>query len=225
MKDKNTYLSISSAKIPNTTMNIFHIFLLKRVSRHEDSVSWTSIFSIRYIPELVAHDVEVGLNDTLINFCTNPLVDGARLWRGPRENDKYFFSCFIMALTTVGDLVIDIVAAISMNFTSLMSLIWIQPNHFVNIWYFLQIIDFFVGNSICACRSIGTHVLILESDKKLFGVVLQPMMSFAPPPPSPQTHVPVKRDQRRLLQWGGVVLKTLSKWVPLIFSNFIGQYS
>lgn len=101
LKDKNTYLPISSVKILNTTMNIFNILLLKHVSRPEDSVSWTSIFFIRYVQELVAHDVEVGLNDTLIYFCTNPLVDGARPWRGPKEKDKYFFLCLIMALTTV----------------------------------------------------------------------------------------------------------------------------
>ena len=116
-------LPISSARISNTTTNKFNILLLKRVSRPKDSVSWTSTFSIRYVPELVAQGVDVGLNDTLINFCTNPLMDGARPWRGPREKDEYFFSCLIMALTTVGDLVIDVAAATGMNFTSLMSLI------------------------------------------------------------------------------------------------------
>ena len=38
------------------------------------------------------------------------------------------------------------------------------------IWYLLQIVDFFVDNSMRACKSIGRHVLGLESDKKLFGL-------------------------------------------------------
>ena len=79
---------ISSARIPNTSTNKFNILLLKRVSRPKDSVSWTSTFSICHVPELVAQGVDVGLNDTLINFCTNPLIDGARPWRGPREKDE-----------------------------------------------------------------------------------------------------------------------------------------
>ena len=81
-------------------------------------MSWTSTFSIRHVPELVAQGVDVGLNDTLINFCTNPLMDGSRPWRGAREKDEYFFSCLIMALTTVGDLVIDVAAATGMIFIS-----------------------------------------------------------------------------------------------------------
>jgi hypothetical protein len=112
------FLPINSAKILNTSTNIFNIFLLKRVLRPEDFVSWTSTFFIRYVPELVAQGVDVGLNDTLINFCTNLLMDGARPWRGPRVKDGYFFSCLIMTLTTVGDLVIDVAATTGMNFTS-----------------------------------------------------------------------------------------------------------
>ena len=68
-------LSISSAKIRNTITNIFNIIFLKRDSRPMDSVSSTSTSSICYVPELVAHDVDVNFNDTLINFCTNPLMD------------------------------------------------------------------------------------------------------------------------------------------------------
>ena len=67
--------------------------------------------------------MDVGLDDTLIALCTNPLKGGARLYRGPREMDELFFSCLIMALSTVGDLVIDVAAPTGMNFTSLMSLI------------------------------------------------------------------------------------------------------
>ena len=93
----------------------------------------TSTFSIHYVPEVVAQVVDVGLNHILINFCTNPLMDGARSWRGPRKKDEFFFSCFIMAPTTVGDLIIDVATATDMNFTSLMSLTWIQTNHFVNM--------------------------------------------------------------------------------------------
>jgi hypothetical protein len=112
------FLPISSARIPNTSTNRFNILLLKRVLRPKDSVSSTSTFFICYVPELVAQGVYVGLNDKLIIFYTNPLMDGARPWRGPREKDGYFFSCLIMALTTVGDLVIDVAAATGMNFTS-----------------------------------------------------------------------------------------------------------
>ena len=68
-------LSISSAKIRNIITNIFNIIFLKRDSRPMDSVSSTSTSSICYVPELVAHDVDVDFNDTLINFCTNPLMD------------------------------------------------------------------------------------------------------------------------------------------------------
>jgi hypothetical protein len=106
------FLSISSARIPNTSTNIFNIILLKRVSQPEVSVSLDF-----YIFHSICTKVG-GLNDTLINFCTNPLMDGVRPWRSPREKDEYFFSCLIMALTTVGVLVIDVVAATGMNFTS-----------------------------------------------------------------------------------------------------------
>jgi hypothetical protein len=116
------YLPMSSARVPNTTTNRFNMLLLKRVSRPEDSVSWSSTFSIRDVPELVAHGVDVGLNDTLINHCTNPLMDGARPWRGPREKDEYFFSCLVMALTTVGDIVIDVAVGTGMKYSSLLSL-------------------------------------------------------------------------------------------------------
>ena len=81
-------------------------------------MSYTSTFFIHYVPELVAQDVNVGLNNIFINFWTNPLMDGTRLWRGPREKDEYFFSCLKMASTTVGNLVSDVAAAIGMNFTS-----------------------------------------------------------------------------------------------------------
>ena len=54
-------------------------------------MSWTSTFSIRYVPELMAQVVDVGLNDTLINFYTNSLMDGARPWKGPRDNDEYSY--------------------------------------------------------------------------------------------------------------------------------------
>ena len=47
-------LPISSARILNTTANKFNIFFLKWISRPEDSMSWTSIFFIRYVQELVA---------------------------------------------------------------------------------------------------------------------------------------------------------------------------
>jgi len=67
--------------------------------------------------------VDVDLNNTSINFYTNLLMDGTRPWRGLREEDKYFFSCLIMALITIGDLVIDVAAATGMNFILLMSLI------------------------------------------------------------------------------------------------------
>ena len=67
------------------------------------------------MPELVAHGLNVGLNDTLINHCTNPLMDGARPWRGPREKDEYFYACLVLALTTVGDVVIDVAAGTGMN--------------------------------------------------------------------------------------------------------------
>ena len=86
-------------------------------------MSWTSTFSIHYVQELVAQGVNFDLNDTFINLCTNPLIDGVQPWRGLREKDEYFFSCLIMVLTIVGDLVIDVAPAIGMNFTSLMSLI------------------------------------------------------------------------------------------------------
>jgi hypothetical protein len=49
-----------------------------------------------------------------------------------------------MALITIGDLVIDVAAATGMNFILLMSLIWIQTNHFVNMvlitnyWFFYR---------------------------------------------------------------------------------------
>ena len=66
-------LPISSARILNTTANKFNIFFLKWISRPEDSMSWTSIFFIRYVQELVAQGMDVGLNDALINFCTNLL--------------------------------------------------------------------------------------------------------------------------------------------------------
>jgi hypothetical protein len=115
------YLPMSSAKVPNTTTNRFNILLLKRVSRPEDSVSWRSTFCIRDVPELVAHGVNVGLNDTLINHCTNPVMDGARPWRGPREKDEYIFACLVLALTTAGDLVIDVAAATGMYLSSLLS--------------------------------------------------------------------------------------------------------
>jgi hypothetical protein len=112
------FLPISSARISNTSTNKFNILLLKRVSQPENSVSWTSTFSIRYVPKLVAQGVDIGLNDTLINFCTNPLMNDVRPWRGPREKDEYFFPCLIMALTTVGNLVIDVAPATGMNFIS-----------------------------------------------------------------------------------------------------------
>ena len=112
------FLSISLARIPNTSTNKFNDLLPKRLSRPEDSVSWTSTFFIRHVPELVAQGVDLGLSDTLINFCTNPLMDGARPWRGPKEKDEYFFSCLIMALTTVGNLIIDVAAATGTIFIS-----------------------------------------------------------------------------------------------------------
>ena len=131
-------LPISSTRIPNIITNKFNIFLFKRVSRPEDSVSWISTFFIRYVLELVAQGVDVGLNDTLINFYTNPLMDGARPWRGPREKDEYFFSCLIMALTTAEDLVIDVAAATGMNFTCIncwsSSLLLILKRYAVSIY-------------------------------------------------------------------------------------------
>jgi hypothetical protein len=72
------FLPINSTKIPNTTINIFNVFFLKQVSRPDNFVSWTSKFSIHYISKLVAQGVDVGLNNTLIKFCTNLLMDGAR---------------------------------------------------------------------------------------------------------------------------------------------------
>ena len=85
-----------------------------------------------------------------------------------------------------------------MNFTSSMSLIWIETNHFVNM-AFISIIGFFVGNSIRACKNIGKYVLGLESDKKLFDVVLQPMMSIAPPSPPPQAYVPIAKKPKKVV--------------------------
>ena len=116
-------LPIILVRISNTTTNIINILLLKRISRPKDFVFWTSTYPMHYIPELMAHCVDVGLNDTLINLCINSLMDGARPWKKPREKDEYLFSCLLMVLTTVGDLVIDVAAAIGMNFTSLMFLI------------------------------------------------------------------------------------------------------
>ena len=110
------YLPMSSAKVPKTTTNRFNILLLKRVPRDEDSMSWSSDFYIRYVPEFVAHGLNVGLNDTLINHCTNPLMDGARPWRGPREKDEYFFACLVLALTSAGDIVIDVAAGTGMKY-------------------------------------------------------------------------------------------------------------
>jgi hypothetical protein len=45
------------------------------------------------------------------------------------------------------------------------------------------------------------HVLGMESDKKLFGAVLQPMMFIAPlppPPPPPQAHVQVAKKLKKV---------------------------
>ena len=114
------YLPMSSAKVPRTTTNRFNILLLNRVPRPEDSVSWTSAFHVRDVPELVAHGLNVGLNDTLINHCTHPLMDGARPWRGPREKDEYFFACLILALTTAGDIVVDVAASTGMIYSTLL---------------------------------------------------------------------------------------------------------
>ena len=122
--------------------------------------------------------------------------DGAQPWRGPRENDEYFFSCLIMALTTVGDLVTDIAVVTDMNFTSLMSLIWIQLI-ILWIWYLLQIVDFIREFYSCLQKYWQTCIGPGEWQEVVW-VVLQPMMSIAPPPPPPRAHVPVTKKPKNV---------------------------
>jgi hypothetical protein len=40
----------------------------------------------------------------------------------------------------------------------------------------MSCVFFYVGTSICACRSVGRHLVALEEDKSLFSALLAPMV-------------------------------------------------
>ena len=56
------------------------------------------------------------MDDAIMNYTATPLMDGSKPWRGPREKDIGFMSSLIMAITDIGQVVVDVNAGVGMSY-------------------------------------------------------------------------------------------------------------
>jgi hypothetical protein len=55
------------------------------------------------------------MDDAIMNYTATPLMDGSKVWRGPREKDIVFMSSLIMVTTDIGQVVVDVNAGVGMS--------------------------------------------------------------------------------------------------------------
>ena len=108
-------LHMTSARPSSSKTQLFKVLLVVRVTKtHPRSIPKPchSKFQLRTDVSLKSIGVDLVEGDAILNF-TNPMtMNGALAWRGAKEKDSTFISSLILSSTAVGDVVVDVTAAI-----------------------------------------------------------------------------------------------------------------
>ena len=113
-------LRLHSAKHVDKTINLFQVVLLVRATKtigsDLDMRPQHSSFRLRDVNELKALGIELDMNYAIMNYTTTPLMDGSKVWRGPREKYISFMSFLIMVITDIGHVVVDVNVGVGMSY-------------------------------------------------------------------------------------------------------------
>jgi hypothetical protein len=135
--------------------------------------------------------------DGWLNNFTNVKIQSMRddrvPWRGARKIRPEFFSIIFFNLTDKDDIILDWQYGIGLFFTSLFFyvLIFFVFGPFC-IHFFIPVYSHFfvLGGSIIACRSIQSHIVVLESDidiyKSIFLLIREPEQEHTSQHAAPQ---------------------------------------